>query len=297
MGARIKTTTIVLGNGDDSSIEIAAKAVKECIEKAGVNKREIGLLINTGIQRDKNIVEPAVASLIQKKADLNLNPPESQLAQKLGTLSFDLLYGTCGFIYAVQIIDAFFKVGTTEKAIIVSSDVHPSGKKIQNFPFTPSAAAVLLEKSPNGQGFQNFMFKTSETGNVGVEQYCNTMDHANCRGDMIVDIAKDYSTQLSKFIVNAVHEYAQSGAIDLSKVKHIITSTPSSRFGREVADNLGFRNNTLVEVFNQYGDTNTSSLIIGFHLAAEKGELKEGEHVLFASGSGGLSMACSTYVI
>jgi 3-oxoacyl-[acyl-carrier-protein] synthase-3 len=297
MGTRIKATAIVLGTGDDSSIEIAAKAVKECIEKAGVNKREIGLLINTGIQRDKNIVEPAVASLIQKKANLNLNPPESQLAQKHGTLSFDLLYGTCGFIYAVQVVDAFFKCGTTDKAIIVSSDVHPSGKKVEGFPFTPSAAAVLLEKSPNGQGFQNFMFKTSETGGVGVEQYCNTMDHANCRGDMVVDVAKDYCTQLRKFIVKSVQEYTQSGAIDLSKIKHIITSTPSPRFGRMVADALGFRNNTLVEVYKHFGDTNTSSLIIGYHLAAGKGELKEGEHVLFASGSGGLSMACSTYII
>ncbi len=288
---------MIIGNDDDSSIEIAAKAVKECIEKAGVNKREIGLLINTGIHRDNNIVEPAVAALIQKKANLNLNPPESQIGQKLGTLSFDLLYGTCGFIYAVQVIDAFFRCGTTDKAIIVSSDVHPSGKKVQDFPYTPSAAAMLLEKSPNGQGFRNFMFKTAKAGCVGLEQYIDTMAHVNTRGNMNVIIAKDYCARLSEFVVKTVREYAESGAFDLSKVKHIITSTPSPRFGRQVADALGFRNNTLVEVFNQYGDTNTSSLIIGYHLAAKKGELKKGEHVLFASGSGGLSMACSTYIV
>jgi 3-oxoacyl-[acyl-carrier-protein] synthase-3 len=242
-------------------------------------------------------VEPAVASLIQKKANLNLNPPESQLAQKLGTLSFDLLYGTCGFIYAVQVVDSFFKCGTTDKAIIVSSDVHPSGKKVQDFPFTPSGAAVLLEKTPNGQGFQNFMFKTSRARGVGLEQYCDTLAHVNTRDHLTVTIAQDYCTQLTEFIVDTVRDYVYAGALDLSEVKHIITSTPSPRFGRQVADALGFRNNTLIEVYGHYGDTNTSSLIIGYHVAAEKGELKEGEHVLFIGGSGGLSVACSTYVI
>ena len=70
MGTFIKSTSMIIGNDQSSSIEIAAQALTECIEKSGIEKKDIGLLINIGLLRDKNIVEPAVSSLIQKKSTL-----------------------------------------------------------------------------------------------------------------------------------------------------------------------------------------------------------------------------------
>lgn len=92
-----------------------------------------------------------------------------------------------------------------------------------------------------------------------------------------------------------MEDYMDKYQINLSKVKHIITSTPSKTFGRKIADGLGFKNNTLVETYNEYGDTNSSSQIIGYHTLAQNGGLKEGEQILFISGGSGLSFACALY--
>ena len=144
MGTMIKESAVILGNGeDDSSIDICARAAREVIEKSGIERKDVDLLINIGINRDKNIVEPAVASLIQKKARININPTRKHLARQVGTLSFDILHGSCGFIQAVQVATAFLQVGRYKYAIIVSSEVHPSGKKPLDFPFTHSGAAIL----------------------------------------------------------------------------------------------------------------------------------------------------------
>ena len=45
---------------------LADEAAKKCLEKAGHEPGEVGLLINVGIYRDKNLGEPALASMIQE---------------------------------------------------------------------------------------------------------------------------------------------------------------------------------------------------------------------------------------
>ena len=298
MGLIIKATSMIIGNGQDSSIEISAEAVRKVIQTSGVDRHEVGLLLNIGINRDSNIVEPAVASLIQKRARLNLNPTRKQLGKKVGTLSFDILRGTCGFIQAAQVADAFLQTGSFKKAIIVSSDVHPSGKKVSEFPFTHSAAAILLEYENNGKGFKNYIYETSEKGSVGLKVYMDIMAGGkNGRNLINVDIEEDYPHRLQKFILKTINNYVERGVFNLKEVDHIISATPSKNFGREVSDSLGFRNNTLVEVYDKYGDTNTSSPLIGYHLAAENGELKDGDNVFFISGGSGITCALSMYQV
>ncbi len=298
MTSKIRATSVVIGSGDDSSVDMSARAIKECLDTAGTNGRDIGILINIGIHRDKNIVEPAIASLIQKQANMNLNPTGKQVVNKKGTFSFDLIGGSCGFIHAVQVIDTFFKNKVTEKAIIVSSDIHPSGKKRPDFPFTPSSAAMLLEKTAEERGFQDFFFNTSEETWPGIEQYCNIHECGNhCRDSITVKIDENYSRKLIDFTVGVIKGSLSKGSLDLSKVKYIITSTPSKEFGKEIVVSLGFQAKNLIDIYELYGDTNTSSLIMGYHFASKKGDLQPNDQILFISGSGGLSLAYAIYAI
>lgn len=296
MGTLIKETSIFIGNGQDSSIDLAARAVNEVIEKNGANKRDINLLINIGTHRDNNIAEPAIASLIQKRSRLNLNPTSKQIALNKGTFSFDVLKGTCGFLTAIQVVDSFFRSGLYQKAIIVSSNVHPSGNKLPEFPFTPSGAAMLLERTGDDRGFKDIVYKTSENGSVGIEQYIDTIGSGkDGRKRIEIEIADDYTQRLKKFVLKTIMEFIDKGVFCLQEINHIITSTPSKEFGRDIADSLGYKKNTLIEVYDYYGDTHTSSPIIGYHIAQENGDIKDGDKLFFISGSSGLSCALGIY--
>lgn len=343
MGVKIRNTTMIIGDDEESSIDIAASAASECLKGVDIDRSEVGLLLNIGIHRDKNIVEPAVASLIQMKTGLNLNPRGRQMRLGTGTLSFDVLHGTCGFLYAIQIIDAYFKSGTCEKALIVSSDVHPSGKNKPGFPYTPSAGAMLLEKANDGTGFRNFMFHTAENGSEGLKQYVDTMAYGNnVRKKMTVEFEEDYESRLKIFTLSTMKHYIQKFKINLLNINHIITSTISNLWGERIVNALGFKNNKflkwlrdtlikyifkltkpryyiasliskilgreisnalvlgitsnpLVDIFKEFGDTNTSAPIIGYHNVTQFDPLKEGDQILFISSGSGLSFACALY--
>ena len=296
MGTIIKATSMEIGNGNDSSVDLGSRVVRECIEKSGIDKRKIVLLINIGIIRENNIVEPANAALIQKKARLNLAPTTKQIELGKGTFSFDIMNGACGFLSATQIIDSLFKNGAHDNAIIVSCDVHPSGRKVNDFPFTHSAAAMLLERSNDKQGFTKILYKTSKDAYLGSEQYFEA-EGTNIRKSITIKIADDYSMRLKEFILTAIKEFDDNGELNLQNIDSIIASTPSKTFGREIADALGYTNNTLVETYNVYGDTYTSSQIIGYHIAFENGTLKEGKKVFFIGGGSGLSCTLGMYIV
>ena len=107
----------------------------------------------------------------------------------------------------------------------------------------------------------------------------------------------DYLIRSKKFILETIEELDDKGEIDVQNIDNIIASTPSRTFGREIADALGYTNNTLIETYNEYGDTNTSSQIIGYHLAVKNGTLKSGKKVLFICGGSGLSCALGVYIV
>ena len=143
MGIIIKATSIVENSENQGSVELTVQAAKACIASAGITMEDIGILINLGIYKEDNIGEQAMAALIQKQLRLNADPVKQSPAEKT-TFCFDLLNGSCGFLNAIQVLEALMKNDQLNYAIIVSSDVHPSRDQVQDFPYAPYGAAVIV---------------------------------------------------------------------------------------------------------------------------------------------------------
>jgi len=305
----IASSSAIIGTGSDSSIELAAEAGKNCIEKIGANKQEINLLINVGIMRDQNIVEPAIAPLIQNKMKLNKSPTAKRLELGKKTLSFDIINGSCGFLNAAQIIDSFFKNNyidnpmirgnPTKKAIIVTSEVHPSGTPTPDFPFTHSSAAVLLEPVESEvNGFQSFMFNTSKNGYTGMKSYCDLEENGtNSRNIATVVIDEDYKYRLEEFTLHTVQKFLSSENIDSKEISLIICSQPSASFVKNFSEKFKIAKDSILNVYDKYGDTYTCALIIGYNIAMEGGRLNNKDKVLFVGGGAGLTSACALYQV
>ena len=297
MGTLIKAASISVGGEMLGSIEHAARAAEQCIATAGIDKQDIDLLVHVGIYREDNIAEPPMAPLIQQRLGLNLDPVKHPVGKT--TFSFDLANGACGFLYAAQVIDAILKNGGIKQALIVSSDVHPSKMEVPDFPYTHSGAAVLLTRSDQKEkGFKNFMFRTSEDGYSGVEGYHDLPAYGNeGRKCITATVQDDYSRRLQEFTVRTVKEYVESRLIDVSDIRLLITSQPAPGFGRRIAESIGLKENSVVDVYDKYGDPHTSALSIGYFIAAQKGLFKENDQILFIGAGSGLTSACGLYVV
>jgi len=295
MGTAIKATGISDINGSGGSVDHAVRAGEACIEKAGIDKSEIDILINTGVYRDHNIVEPAMATLIQKKLGVNADPIQEGANS---TFAFDLMNGAGGFLYAAQTAQALIKSGARKMALIVSSDTHPSMEQADDFPFNNCGSALLLGGADNEEkGFTKFIFQTSEKGDYGRRGFLDVAKHhGDGRYNITIKTSDGYIDRLEEFTVDTIQENIKSGELDLSDIDHMITSQPSEDFGSKVAQAIGYTG-SCIDVYEEFGNTHSSALCIGYHVAASKGLLAENNKVLFVGASSGLSVALGVYVV
>ena len=96
-----------------SAHALAEVAARRAIERAGLAATDVDLLINAGIYHDRNLGEPALASLIQE--DIGANPEDPHEGGH-GTFSFDLANGSCGMLTGLQVADGFLRAPDADAA-------------------------------------------------------------------------------------------------------------------------------------------------------------------------------------
>lgn len=298
MGTTIKSTAVSV-NGSTSSLDLVFEAGTNCIDNSGINHNNIDVLISIGVYHDDNIVEPAMAPLIQQR--LGINPDPVKDGTMKFTFCFDIYNGACGFINAMQVADSLIKSGQAGTVLIVSADSHPSKTRQADFPFTPLGAAVLLTDGDQPEkGFNHYYINT--IGN-GYEGFIGGVDLSNLEpgdinGKKYIEMKQDHHfyEALQEFTVQSARDYFKQHSIDLTKVGHLIVSQPEKGFAERVYQAIGLNGITnIVDFYSKHGNPHTSSLPLGIHELMESGALKENDTVLFVATGSGLTSAFAMY--
>jgi 3-oxoacyl-[acyl-carrier-protein] synthase III len=292
MGAIIKATGVSTDPQLGSSIAHAAIAAKACIANAGIAVDEIDMLINVGVYRDANMVEPAMAALVAKELGLNLD--YVKFPTKKAALSLDLMNGGCGMLNAIQVASAFLTVDRGQTILIVSSDAHPSGRtNVPGFPYATMGAAMLLQHdASDGRGFGRLQVRDSNDGFIGRQGVLHE-DGPTGRERISVHTDEGYAERLVELARDAVREYVVAERLDLDKTL-LVTSQVTPRFGAALAAQLKVADAATVRV-DVGGDPHTSALTLGYHLGEKSGQTSRFEQILFVSAGAGLTTACAIY--
>jgi len=156
MGALIEAAAVSRpGFFRGGSVDLAVKAAADCLAAAGLDPNDVGILVNTGIYRDRDIGEPSIASFIQRRIGAN-----EIFTGARSTFSFDLNNGGGGIITAAMIVDGFLTSGTVKYGLIVTSDNEPHPGQCVSYPFIPAGAALLLSAGREDEGFVGFRTDT-----------------------------------------------------------------------------------------------------------------------------------------
>jgi 3-oxoacyl-[acyl-carrier-protein] synthase-3 len=296
MGAVITSTAICLDQDTHSIIELAARAGEDCIKRSGKEKKEISLVINVGVFRDNNIMEPGMAPLIQQRMGIHLTFEGT----RYHTFAFDIINGAGGMLNAAQAAGALLANGDVECALIVGSDVHPSKTKTKHFPYSAIGAAMLLEWSNNSnKGFQSIEMKTSASDYIGSSAFfdINKSGKDSFR-TMNFDHKPDYAERLTAFTVETILEllklYRKDHSVDPSKIK-LISTHPWKGFARQIAKSAGLNDHPVECLYEKYGNPNSSALTVAYHDAYTAGRLKKGDKILFLAASAGLNVIAGLY--
>ncbi|WP_029899070.1 hypothetical protein [Nocardia brasiliensis] len=294
MGVRIKSTGVSRAEDTNSSVENSGRAAKQSLERAGVRPDQVGVLINVGVFRDSNTVEPAVSALIQKAAGIGLEYAKDDPR----TFSFDLMNGATGVLNAVGVAGSILETGSAEHVLIVSGDAHPSMTRkaaTDDFPYAASGAALLLERTDEPDGFGRVHTVNGE-GTPAVEAYVDTATMGSVgRGLMTVEREQDFAARLLNVAVEAaLAALNEAGHDDLSGTA-LIASTPTAEFPLQLADALGIDEDAVRTPDLTDGDPHTAALPQAYHRAVVDETLREFGHVLFVAAGAGPSAAAVLY--
>ncbi|MFR9750078.1 hypothetical protein ACL02S_03460 [Nocardia sp. 004] len=294
MSVRIKSTAISRGGDTHSIVEHSGRAAAQSLERAGIRADQVGLLINAGIFRDSNTVEPAVSALIQKAAGIGLEYAKDDPR----TFSFDLMNGAVSVLNAVQVATAVLETGSAEHVLIVSGDTHPSLARSaadEEFPYATCGTALLLERTDEPVGFGRVHTAAGE-GSPAVEAYVDVSTMGTVgRGLMTVDREPGFDDRLLEVALEAARNaLAEADGIALSDTA-LIASTPTPEFPAKLAAALGIDQQSVRTPDLSEGDPHTAALTAAYDLAVADDTMTGFSQVLFVAAGSGPSAAAVLY--
>jgi len=159
MGLRVDAVSVVTGDHlHTSGRKLADRAIEQALADAGLAPGAIDLLVNAGIYHDRILGEPALAALIQEDIGANAEDPHEGAR---GTFSFDVANGAAGALTGLEIADGFLLDGTIDHAVVVASDSDPGHGLAPDFPFDPTAGALVCSRADDDHGIVGFRWATS----------------------------------------------------------------------------------------------------------------------------------------
>ncbi|EFV13330.2 hypothetical protein [Segniliparus rugosus] len=293
MGVVIRSSAANADPDTLSSLERGSRAVAAAIAAAGLAPEAVGALINTGVYRDSNMVEPAMAALIQKKAGIGLEYATGAVP----AFSFDLMNGAVGALNAVQVAQALLATGSARHVVIVSGDAHPSLDPAaqDGFPFATVGAALLLQQTPGPAGF-GALQTASDNGAAPPEGYLKPYEAgAGGRAVITVDRPADLAARLAPLAVRAARAVIAADGLDLDRTL-VVSSRPTAEFAGSLAEALGVPAAAVVTARAE-ADPHTSAVPLAYHQAREAGLLDGARHLLFVAAGGGPTAAAIGYLL
>ena len=269
---------------------LAERAARQALESSGLSSEAIDAILVSTTSPDTPF--PSTACLLQ---------------ERLGTrrvAAFDLAASCSGFLYGLSMADAFIRSGQFRNCLVVAAEVksrflHVS-QPASGILFGDGAGAVVVTREESSS-------RHAAAGILAIRLYSEGACH-----DLITIPAGGSRRPMSRETIRG-HEHSirlQGGAIyrvavkrlteairailrethtSLSEVKQVITHQANGRMLHTIAKRLGVRQDQLVSIVDQVGNTSSASLPMALDWAYRQGKFREGDLILLGAFGGGLT--------
>jgi 3-oxoacyl-[acyl-carrier-protein] synthase III len=272
----------------ERAIDIGRAAGQAALERAGMQPRDIDLLIYVGVGR--GWVEPATANAFQELLGLER------------ATCFDVLDACASWLRAVDIVRHLLKAGTYARAMVVNCEcnfeeyirwdfhsIRDLEQLFAGFTVGEAATATILEATPSDRW--RCSFRTAGEHHrlcqIPLPHACTFGGPPSGRGTL------KFSARANELHVEAIHQleshWASEPAISEAPFDLAFGHSTSVPAMRQVIGRLGIDESRVYETFTRYGNTVSASLPLGLSLAAAEGRLTRGDDVLLVMASAGIT--------
>jgi len=269
-----------------STSELAMPAVRECLERRGLDPAELDLIVVATVTPDT--VFPATACVLQDKL---------KAARAWG---FDISAACSGFVYALTMGAQFVETGAHDKVLVVGADVMTSILDMQDRTtcvlFGDGAGAVLVEPSADESGLLDFYHEVDGSG--GCHLYMPAGGSARPTTRETVDQRMHYIRQDGQHVfkyavrkfVEATRSLLDRNGLTAADVDLFVAHQANVRIIDAASERLGFPPEKVVRNIDRYGNTTAATIPLALGTALDEGKLRDGSLVVMASVGAGFTV-------
>jgi 3-oxoacyl-[acyl-carrier-protein] synthase-3 len=264
--------------------DLAVEAARRCIETAGVDPRQIDLVLLGTLTPD--MLLPATACLVQDR--LGLSAP-----------AMDIQAACASFVFALITGMQFVAAGSSRLALIVGADcnsriVDPADQ--HTFPlFGDGAGAVLLAPGRADQGLLAYALGSDGSG---ADLLCRPMGGSREPFDRTVENDGRHFVQMEgrpifkwaiRLLRETISETLREADMTLDDVDLIIFHQANMRIISAAQEDLGIDPQKVFNNLERYGNTSSASIPLALDEAFREGRIHAGSHILFSGFGAGLA--------
>ena len=273
--------------------DLGARAAEVAIQRAGIKKEEIDLIICATVTPDF-LCMPSTACVIAAK----LNLPN--------IMAFDISAACTGFVYSLSIAKAFIESGMKKNVLIIGAEKYSSILNYEDrntcFIFGDGAGAAIITATNNkdeaiidvecsSDGNYEDLIKTPGGGSknpcsqevLDAKLACITM-----KGNETFKLAV-------KTLTSDVIKMLEKHKLSNEDITHFIPHQANYRIIKAVGEALNLTEEQTVITVDKYGNTSAASIPMAMNYAFEEGRLKAGDTVLFDAFGGGLTWGSALF--
>ena len=262
---------------NETSTDMMEMAAKRAIEKSGIDKNDIGLIIVATLSGE--FITPSAACVLQNRLGVKNDCP-----------AFDINVGCSGFIYGLNIVDQYIKNGIGKPVLLVGSEAL---SKVIDWKdrstcviFGDGAGAAILI-SDNQPGIYSIEIG-SDSDFYPLLQIPSHLFPQN--GGPYV---KMRGNELFKIAVNKMSTIARDvllkNDMDISQIDWLLPHQANLRIIKRVAKNINLSMEKVIVTIERYGNTSASSVPLALDTAIREGKMKKGQIVLMDVFGAGLT--------
>ncbi|MCT7573815.1 ketoacyl-ACP synthase III [Aliarcobacter butzleri] len=282
-----------IANEGEASSDLGARAGELAIERAGISKEEIDLVICATVTPDF-LCMPSTACLIAAKLELP------------NVMAFDVSAACTGFVYALNVAKAFIESGMKKNVLIVGAEKYSAildyTDRTTCFLFGDGAGAAIISAT-NDKSESIIDINCSSDGNYedliktpggGSKNPCsqevleNKMACIKMKGNETFKLAV-------KTLTSDVKTMLEKHNLTNEDINHFIPHQANYRIIKAVGEALDLSDEKTVVTVDKYGNTSAASIPMAMNYAFEQGKIKAGDTILFDAFGGGLTWGSALF--
>ncbi len=278
----IKERRILKGENKGVSV-LGIEAVKDLLNKTGLDPREIDLIIFATVTADMTF--PATANIVATAVGAT------------NAFSYDLSAACSGFLYALTTGATFIESGRYKKVIVVGGDkmsaILDYTDRKTCIIFGDGAGCVLLEPTTEEFGIMDSILRSDGTG----EAYLHMKAGGSRKpaSHQTVDAREHYVYQegaaVFKFAVTNMAdvsaEIAEKNNLSADDIDWLVPHQANKRIIDAAASRIGITDEKVMMNIERYG--NTTAGTIPLLLWDYESRLKKGDNLILAAFGGGFT--------